>query len=98
MDYLNSPQRLLLAILLLTASSMEAQNVAINNDGSPPDPSAILDISAKNKGILIPRIDSLVRKKMPNTIGLLVYDSTTRSFWYQNGKGWQNIATGSGWS
>jgi hypothetical protein len=74
-----------------------AQNVAINNDGSPPNPNAILDVQAKNKGILVPRMDSITRQKIAGPIGLLVFDSTTRSFWYHNGKSWQNMAAPASW-
>ena len=77
---------------------MQAQNIAINNDNSPPDPNAMLDIKAKNKGILIPRMDSTVRLNLKGPIGLLVFDSSTKSFWYHNGKEWQNMVDGNGWS
>src|SRR4029077_6025102 len=61
-------------------------------------PNAMLDIKAKNKGILIPRMDSTVRLNLKGPIGLLVFDSSTKSFWYHNGKEWQNMVDGNGWS
>lgn len=76
-----------------------AQNVAINTDGSLPDANAILDIKSANKGLLIPRTSSVTRQAMPATKGLLVYDTTTNSFWFNNGAAWQNLSAGSGsWS
>jgi trimeric autotransporter adhesin len=76
-----------------------AQNVAINTDGSLPDSNAILDIKSANKGILIPRISSATRQSMTATKGLLVYDTTTNSFWFNNGTAWQNLSAGAGsWS
>ena len=67
------------------------QNIAINTDASLPNKNAILDIKSGNKGVLIPRMDSMARKRIPNTIGLLVYDLSTDNFWYNNGKEWKCI-------
>ena len=73
-----------------------AQNVGINNDGSKPNVNAILDVKAFNKGILIPRTSTTSRIAIPNTKGLMVYDTTTNSFWYNNGTAWQPMSGGSG--
>jgi trimeric autotransporter adhesin len=65
-----------------------AQNVAINEDGSTPHPSAILDIKSGNKGILIPRMSTAQRQSIivPKTAkGLLVYDTTVRAFFFNYG-------------
>src|SRR5687767_16010835 len=70
------------------------QNLAINADGSLPDANAILDVKSNNKGILIPRMSSAARLAIPPTKGLLVYDSTTQSFWYNTGIEWKSIAAG----
>jgi hypothetical protein len=85
----------LLAVWVLLTLPSLAQNVAINADGSLPNSNAILDIKSGNKGILIPRLDSSSRKAIPGTKGLLVYDTTTSSFWYNTGTHWLDIATGS---
>ena len=37
---------------------LSAQSIAINNDGSLPNASALLDLKSQNKGILIPRMTS----------------------------------------
>ena len=80
-------------LLLLFGNSIAfSQNVAINADGSQPDKNAILDIKSNNKGVLIPRISSEARMRIPNTQGLIVYDVNTNSFWYNTGKTWQNLA------
>ncbi|HYC30091.1 MAG TPA: hypothetical protein VEB42_14760, partial [Chitinophagaceae bacterium] len=79
-------------LLLLSLSGIgRAQNVAINSDGSKPNPNAILDIKSASKGLLIPRMTTEARTKIPNTQGLLVYDVNTNSFWYNTGKEWQNM-------
>ncbi len=92
--------------LLLCSMSCLAQNVAINEDGSLPDASAILDIKSGNKGILIPRMSTAARLSITSTgaKGLLVYDTTTSSFWYKPDNDaatsgfWKNLATGEAWS
>ena len=87
----------LISISLINCAS--SQSVAINNDGSLADPNAALDIKSGIKGLLIPRMDSVSRKAIPNTKGLLVYDSTTNSFWYNDSTKWINLASNlTGWS
>ena len=82
----------LLAVMLnINAFS---QNVGINSDGSIPDNSAMLDLKAANKGLLIPRI-SLTGVNDATTIpspatSLLVYNTTTGSglttgYYYNSG-------------
>jgi hypothetical protein len=79
-------------LLLFGNSIAFSQNVAINADGSLPDKNAILDIKSPNKGLLIPRMSSEARMKIPNTQGLLVYDISTNSFWFNTGRQWYNMA------
>lgn len=83
----------LVGILVLTCYGY-AQNLAINADGSLPDANAILDVKSNNKGILIPRMSSAARLAIPPTKGLLVYDSTLNSFWYNTGVEWKSISSG----
>src|SRR5690242_13171498 len=78
--------------LLCCVCTTRAQSVAINTDGSLPDPNAILDVKSGTKGLLIPRMDSIARMAIPATKGLLVYDTTTSSFWYNTGAQWKNIS------
>lgn len=54
-----------------------------------PDQSAQLELSANDKGVLIPRMSSAQRQMIPNpTNGLLVFDVTTVGFWYFDGMQW----------
>jgi len=69
---------------------------SINTDGTTPDASAILDISSTDKGILIPRMTSAQRTAISGTTGLLIYDTTTDSFWYHDGSAWKEIGQGIG--
>ena len=68
--------------------------ISINSDGATPDASAMLDVSSADKGILIPRMDSTSRKNIANPAitGLMVYDSTTNSFWYYANSVWNNMS------
>ncbi|MEM6699096.1 MAG: hypothetical protein AAF599_11910, partial [Bacteroidota bacterium] len=81
-----------LALLMLNLSFIVTQaQVAINTDNSDPDASAMFDISSTDKGLLIPRMDSTSRENILNPAeGLMVFDSTTNSFWYYTDT-WQEI-------
>jgi trimeric autotransporter adhesin len=97
----------LMSVVLFTVPCL-AQNVAINEDGSLPDPKAILDIKSTSKGLVIPRMSTADRELIVGPKGLMVYDTTTSSFWYiwlktTNAAGdsisfWRNLATGTAWS
>ena len=70
------------------------KGVAINMDGTRPDPSAMLHVKSTNSGILIPRMTSPQRVAIPNpSNGLLVFDMTTGSFWYFFNSTWKQIST-----
>lgn len=78
----------LILILNVTAIYAQSQNVGIGT--SSPDASAILDLSATNKGILIPRLSTAQRTSIVTPAnGLLVYDITTKSLWVYD----QSVAT-----
>ena len=78
-----------------------AQNVAINVTAEAPDPSAMLDIAAENKGLLLPRLGftstaDVVTIPSP-AIALLVYNTASASispnnvvprFYFWNGTKW----------
>jgi hypothetical protein len=67
-------RKLILLFLLCFAagwSEMYGQ-IAINEDGSAPDNSAILDLQSTNRGLLLPRIDFNDRPD-PAAAGLLIF-------------------------
>jgi len=74
--------------------------VAISSTAATPDPSAMLDVKSSTKGMLIPRTSSSSRIAIINPAkGLMIYDTTTNSFWFHNGNAWMEITTGNaGWS
>jgi len=79
---------------ILFAFPSPAQNVAINEDGSLPNPHAIVDIKSSTKGVLIPRMSTSARLAIPNTLGLIVYDTNTGSIWYNTGNLWIDLGIG----
>ena len=62
------------------------QGMAINTTGMAADSSSILDVSCTNKGMLVPRMTTSQRTGISSpATGLLVYDSTLASFYYNSG-------------
>jgi uncharacterized protein (TIGR02145 family) len=54
-----------------------------------PDPSSILEVSATDKGMLIPRLTTTQRTSIASPAnGLLVYDINTNSFWFYKASFW----------
>ncbi|MBN1338661.1 MAG: DUF1566 domain-containing protein [Bacteroidales bacterium] len=91
---------LLIAAILFFGIQSYAQNVAINNDGSDPDPSAALDVKASDKGVLIPRVDFSNLPVSPAT-GLLVYVTANGpkgndAFYYYDGTQWTKLSSFAG--
>ena len=86
-----------------------AQSVGINNDGSAPHASAMLDVRHPNKGLLVPRVTltgtgDAVTIPSPAT-SLLVYNTATSGagatavtpgYYYWNGSAWLRLSTGPG--
>lgn len=59
-----------------------------------PDTSTILDVVSNNKGILIPRLTSTQRIAISSPAnGLMLFDTTTNSFWYYKQTQWVEIET-----
>jgi hypothetical protein len=79
-------------LLSLGAAMSFGQNVGIANDKTPPHPSAMLEVKATNKGLLIPRVD-LTDKNDKVTIAnpaatLLVYNIATNGSEFPQGPGY----------
>lgn len=74
---------------LEVAGTVLAQTIGINATSTAPNANAILDVSSSNKGMLIPRMTTAQRNAIPATAGLFVYDTTTKSFWFNDGTTWQ---------
>jgi hypothetical protein len=83
---------LLFCACLAAAGYAKSQSLAINTDGSVAHPSAILDVSSTNKGILPPRLTRAEIDAIPFPgTGLTLYNKTDSCLSYYNGTTWINI-------
>lgn len=81
----------LLFLLLLLYQLALGQSVEI--DPSMAN-SYLIDIQSNNKSLLTPRLTSTQRSAIANhSAGLMVYDTTTNSYWYFNGTSWAEMST-----
>lgn len=93
-----------LLLLVCFSSVVFGQNVGINESGSNPDASAILDVASDNKGILIPRVGLISVNDPINDpeTSLLVFNTSTSGtyptpgFYYFDGTDWVPLAGGGG--
>ena len=84
----------LLLLALIDNTRVSAQGVGLNNP--TPDPSAILDLTASDRGLLIPRMTSAERLAIGSpAIGLLVYDTDITTFYYYDGSAWTSFSQNS---
>lgn len=87
-----------LAVIFFCLTSIGyAQSVAINTDGSTADASALLDVKSTSKGFLMPRMNSAQRGAIVSPVlGLLVFDTDTKTIWAYNGSSWSNLSSAGG--
>lgn len=80
-------------LLLWLHSESVAQSMSINSSGSAPDPSAMLDVVATDKGMLIPRTDTTTvnASRINLAEGLLIYQNSDNTFYFYNGSAWKGI-------
>jgi hypothetical protein len=73
-------------VLLLMPADFRAQGIGINSNGQTPYPGAILDIESNDKGVLLPRTDTL---GISNPVeGMIIYDTLGGVFRYYSGQQW----------
>ncbi|NTW31027.1 MAG: hypothetical protein HGB12_00055 [Bacteroidetes bacterium] len=71
----------LIALYLFLTFHCFSQGVSINTTGAAADNSAMLDVSATNQGMLIPRMTTTNRDLISSPAeGLLIYNTTTKCF------------------
>ena len=91
-----------LTLLLLTVTYLVtfSQRVGINDDGSNPDNSAMLDVKSTTKGLLTPRMTKAQRDAITSpATGLLIYQTdNTPAYYYYNGSSWKIIGGASVWN
>jgi hypothetical protein len=99
---------ILFVFVLFFANVLYSQNVGINATGAAPNASAMLDVDATNRGLLIPRV-ALTATNSNAPIGagiansLLVYNTATAGvapnnvtpgYYYWDGTSWQRLLNG----
>lgn len=88
--YIDALKQFIAGVLIISALPALSQSVGIGTE--KPHPSAKLDVSAVDKGLLIPRLTSLQREAIKDPApGLLVYDLDEKDFKFFNGKSWYNM-------
>lgn len=79
---------LIIIMMSLLPTLLNAQ-VGFNAAGNDPDPSAMLDVSSTNKGILLPRMTAAQRDAISNPAdGLIVFVTDDNNFYYFDGIKW----------
>lgn len=78
-----------LILVCFLSANLQAQ-IGIGTD--TPDPSAALDITATNKGVLIPRLTTVQRNLIATpAVGLLIYNTTAACLEYYQGAYWLQL-------
>jgi hypothetical protein len=89
---------LIIALFLLISSVLVAQ-VAVNADGSQPDPSAMLDVKSTTRGALLPRMTQVQISFIVNPAnGMIVFCTTDNKFYayIASANAWKEILYGTG--
>jgi len=98
-DLAKKPLSGLIVVLVLLPLFTFAQGVAINDDDSEADPSAMLEIKSTNKGLLIPRMTQSEIEAIANPAnGLIIFSTTDDKFYtfISSEATWKEIAYGTG--
>lgn len=89
-------KKLIILALLAFSFTTFAQNVGINDDGSAPDASALLDVNstAGDKGLLMPRLTEVQKNAIASpATGLIIYQTdNVPGFYHYNGANWVKLS------
>lgn len=79
-------------LILLVKNCLLFAQVGINTDSSLPDNSAMLDVKATNRGVILPRLTTDSRNLIPSPeAGLLIYNTTENEVNFYNGSHWYQV-------
>lgn len=79
-------------VVLIVSSVLVYSQNNIGIGTSTPDGSSLLELSAQDKGFLVPRLTQAQRQSIANpATGLLVYDLTASCFYYFDGASWLSL-------
>jgi hypothetical protein len=86
-------KNIVFAALLAFGSAAQAQNVAINTDGSAGAASAILDVKSTTQGVLMPRMTLAQRNAIASpATGLMIYQTDGNDgVYFFNGTAWTQL-------
>jgi len=87
---------LILIVIISFHPKSFSQGLGVNATGAPADPSAMLDVSSTDAGILIPRMTEVQKNLIASpATGLMIYQTDgSLGFWHFNGTNWvQSIGT-----
>jgi hypothetical protein len=86
-------------IATLTHFDTFSQGIAINNDNSAPDASAMLDVKSTTKGLLIPRMTTTQRNAIVAPAeGLLIYNLTSNELNQRQNGAWKILLNNDSWT
>ena len=78
-------KNLLFLLFLVSGMNLQSQ-VAVNNDGSTPDNSAMLDVKSTSKGVLVPRMTAVQRDAIASpATGLLIFCTDNNQYFSNKG-------------
>ncbi len=87
--------RLLTIVVFFTIPALLMGQAAVNDDGSDPDASAILDVKSTEKGFLPPRLTTLQRDAISDPAeGLVIYNYDHKALEMFNGSVWGPLSGG----
>lgn len=88
-------KKIILFVLLISFGLNSIAQVAINDDGSNPDVSAMLEVKSSDKGFLPPRMTTIQRDAISSPAeGLLIYNTTTQCYEGYNASWFMWVAFG----
>lgn len=83
---------LIITCLHVIITGLFSQGVAINNDGSAPNSSAILDIKSTSLGVLFPRMTKAQRDAISSPVaGLVIFNTDNKLLEIYDGTVWTSI-------
>jgi hypothetical protein len=86
----------LFAMTIWVSALQAQQGVGIGT--ATPNANAVLELSSTTKGFLLPRMTTLQRGAIPNTAGLMVYDTDFKEYYHNDGAGWKKLLNSSFWN
>ena len=93
----NALKAIVFILFFYCASELKAQNNNVGIGTITPESRSLMELSANDKGLLVPRLTTAQRQAIdtltfPGAInGLLVYDIDYKEFWYFDGTIWMPI-------